>query len=200
MEVLTIEHRIYLDLMDEARLRIHAIRDAIDRRNAWVPRLLQEFTWLQLRMLCEVIAAGCLVAHGEVHERAILKSWRAPDIIDRLEQLNPGFYPRGVRLRKVPGGTHLDEYAVPQLSKAELVSLWERSGAFLHRGSANNLIQEHGKELVVDLDPIISNTQKIINLLEQHVISSTDKRRHLVVALASEDAGGRALLSFCSVS
>jgi hypothetical protein len=113
----------------------------------------------------------------------------------RLETLNADFYPRGVRFRKLPsGGTHLDDYNVPQLTKAELVQLWERSGSFLHRGSAKTLIAEHGKVLNVNLDPIIQHGQKILNLLEQHIISSADKKSHLLVALAAEDTGGNAMI------
>jgi hypothetical protein len=145
------EEQIYADLMDEARLRIHAMRDAINARDRWVPRLLQEFCYLQLRMLCEIIAVGCLVAYGEAKTKAALKLWRPPDIMKRLEQLNPDFYPRGVRFRKLPnGGTHLDEYNVPQLTKAELIALWERSGSFLHRGQGKTLLAAHGKILNVN--------------------------------------------------
>ena len=193
------EHQTYADLMDEARLRIHAMRDAIAARDSWTPRLLQEFVYLQLRMLCETIAVGCLVAHGSAKDARILKTWRAPDIIKRLEQLNANFYPRGVRFQKRPnGGLHLDEHNVPQLTKKELVQLWERSGEFLHRGSAKNLISQHGTILNVDLDQVIQYGQKILNLLEQHIISSGDGKDHLLAVLASEDSGGNAMVAFAS--
>jgi hypothetical protein len=191
---ITPEQQIYVDLMDEARLRIHAMRDAIVAKDHWVPRLLQEFVYLQLRMLCEIIAIGCLVAHGDVKSRGTLKSWKVPEIIKKLEELNADFYPRGVRFRKVLNGTHFDEYNAPQLSKADLVRLWERSGSFLHRGSAKNLIAEKGKVLNVNLNSVIREGQKILNLLEQHVISSANKKVHLLVALASEDANDNAIL------
>jgi hypothetical protein len=194
VRVLDIKRQIYADLMDEARLRIHAIRDGINARHLWVPRLLQEFCYLQLRMLCETIAIGCLVAHDDVKDRATLKSWKIPEIMKRLEELNVDFYPRGVRFRKDGGTTHLDEYPVPQLSRAALVKLWNDSGSFLHRGSAKNLVAAHGTLLNVDLDTVISYGQKVLNLLEQHVISSADKKTHLVVALASDDAGGNAIV------
>ena len=182
MASITVEQQVYADLMDEARLRIHAMRDAIDQRNRWVPRLLQEFLYLQLRMLCETIAVGCLVAHADVKDQTILKSWKVPDIMRRLGQLNSNFYPRGVRFRKLPSGElKVDDYNVPQLSRIELVELWERSGNFLHRGSARHLVAERGKVLNVDLDSLIQYGQKIRHLLEQHTISSADKKSHLLV-------------------
>jgi hypothetical protein len=60
------------------------------------------------------------------------------------------------------------------------------------------MIADHGKVLNVNLDAIIEYGQKILNLLEQHVISSADKKGHLVVALAAEDAGGSAMVAFAA--
>jgi hypothetical protein len=150
-------------------------------------------------MLCEIIAVGRLVAHGDVKATGTLKLWRPPDILKRLEELNADFYPRGVRFQKLSNGElHLDDYNVPKLSKAELTKLWDRSGDFLHRGSAKNMIAAHGKVLNVNLDAIIEYGQKILNFLEQHVISSADEKGHLVVALAAEDAGGSAIVAFAA--
>jgi hypothetical protein len=188
--------QLYADLMDEARVRIHAVRDIVKERHLWPPRLLQEFVYLQLRMLCETVALGCLIAHGDVKDRGTLKSWSAAEIIQKLSKLNPDFYPRGIRIRAEGGTVHLDEYPVPQITKDELIELWGKSGKFLHRGSAKNLIAEHGKMLNVNLDTVIAYGQKITNLLDQHVISSADKLTHLIVSLGG---GGGAPLGRASV-
>ncbi len=193
------EQQIYADLMDEARLRLHAMRDAIALRDSWVPRLLQEFVYLQLRMLCEIIALGCLVAHGDIKDSGSLKLWEAPRILKRLEELNADFFPRAVRFRKLSNGElNLDNYDAPHLTKAELAKLWGQSGDYLHRGSAKNLIANYGKILNVNLDIIIEYGRKILNLLEQHVISSADRRGHLLVALAADDAGGNAMVFYAA--
>jgi hypothetical protein len=184
--------QIYADLMDEARIRIHSIRDIINARHLWVPRLLQEFVYLQLRTLCEEIALGCLVAHGDIKNRSTLKRWDIPAIMKEMEKLNPDFYPRAVRMRFIPGGVHLDDYNAPVLTKAELIKLWERSGAMVHRGSAKDLFSAHGTPINVQLDPVIEFGQKILNLLEQHIISSANKKTHLLVALSHIESGGRA--------
>jgi hypothetical protein len=197
MGELTPQQRLYADLMDEARIRIHALRDAIDARNLWVPRLLQEFAYLQLRMLCETVAIGCLIAHGDIVDRKTFKSWNAADIIQQLSKLNLDFYPHGIRIRVDGDTVHLDEYPVPQMTKQELIDLWGKSGNFLHRGSAKNLVAEQDKMLNVDLDAIIQHGQKILSLLDQHIISSTDKKRHLLVALGGGGAtAGRASVWF----
>src|SRR5260370_9257869 len=83
--------QIYADLMDEARIRIHAMRDAINARGSWAPRLLQEFLYLQLRTLCETIALGCFVAHGDVKNPSTLKSGGIPPVMKALKKPNPNF-------------------------------------------------------------------------------------------------------------
>lgn len=180
------QHQLYANLMDEARMRIHAMRDVIFDRENWLPRLLQEFCYLQLRILCEQIAVGCLIAHGEVINRRTLGNWNIPEVMKRLWQLNADFYPKGIRIQISESGMHLDEYAVPQLSKDELIALWRRSGDYLHRGTALKVLKEDPSGPVVAIDEIIAWGQKITNLLDQHIISSSDKLKHLVIALGGE--------------
>ncbi len=176
--------QIYVDLMEEARIRIHMMRDAINDRNSWFPRILQEFVYLQLRTLCEIVALGCLVAHGDIKKRDTLKRWDIPAIMKEMEKLNPEFYPRPVRTQILPsGGLHLTDYTAPSLSKAELIKLWKRSGNFVHRGSAEDLFAAHGTQLVVKLEPAIELGQKILNLLQEHLISSADKKTHILATL-----------------
>jgi hypothetical protein len=188
---LTPGQQIYADLMDEARIRIHAIRDTIDARESWAPRLLQEFVYLQLRTLCETIALGCLVAHGDITNRSTLKRWEIPAIMKEMGKLNPDFYPRPVRIQFLPTIVRLHDYSEPFLSKAELTKLWKRSGSFVHRGSAKDLLAEQGSQLVVNLDPVIEWGRKILNLLEQHIISSADKKSHVLAVLSHVPSGGR---------
>jgi hypothetical protein len=196
MAGLSPQHQLYADLMDEARIRIHAVRDMIEARHLWAPRLLQEFAYLQLRISCETIAVGCVFAHGDVKDPKTLKSWRPKEMINKLSQLNPDFYPRGIRIRAEGGVVNLDDYPVPQLTKRELIDLWDECGSYLHRGSADRLVRKHGEMLNVDLSKITEQCQKILNLLDQHVISSADKTKHLIVALG---VGGGAPLGQASI-
>jgi len=108
MAGLTENHQIYANLMDEVRIRIHALRDVLLNKDAWTPRILQEFSYLQLRMLCEQIALGCLIAHADIKNKSTLKDWNVPRIIKGIETLNPSFYPLGIRLMRTKDGIHLD--------------------------------------------------------------------------------------------
>jgi hypothetical protein len=138
-------------------------------------------------MLCEMIALGCVIAHGDIKDKATLSAWKIPDIMRRLEGLNIEFYPRGIRIEPGPSGVELADHNVPQLSKVELIRFWERSGDVLHRGSAKLLLAERRNDLVVDVSELTDLGQKILNLLDQHVISSADKKSHLVVALVGPE-------------
>ena len=93
-----------------------------------------------------------------------------------MEKLNPDFYPRPVRIQFLPEMVKMDDYSAPTLSKAELVKLWKRSGSFIHRGSAKDLFTAQASKLVLNLDPVVEWGVKILNLLDQHVISSADKK------------------------
>ena len=185
------QHQIYADLMDEARIRIHALHDALLAKDTWVPRLFEEFAFLQIRMLCESVALGCLIAHGDVKTKKSLKKWRVPDLMKEMEKFGSDFFPRGVRFRSVEGVLNFDEYNAPQITKTELIKLWEMSGNKLHRGTAERILSENGKQIIVDIGKIENWGMKIKNLLEQHIISSADNESHLLVALASEDSGGK---------
>ncbi|WP_298194789.1 hypothetical protein [Novosphingobium sp.] len=134
------EHQIYANLMDEARIRIFSLERAIDDRENWAPRMIQEFCYLQLRLLCETVALGCMVAHGDVTGTNIQKRYEPAVLIARLEALNPDFFPKGVRFRFEPTGVRLGDHPVPQLTKEELVKLWNISGTFLHRGTAKRVL------------------------------------------------------------
>jgi len=190
---------LYADLMNEANDRLGAIQTAIDRRDQWRPIITQEFCYLQLRALCEVIAIGCIIAHGDRLDKDTLKAPEASVIMKRLSEYSPNFYPRPVRTEIVGMTVQLTEHTEPSLTKDELAELWSKAGNFVHRGSARNLLRAKTAGPTVDLDEIIRWGLKIKNLLEIHIITSASQREHLLVHLAHEQAGGRALVSYAAL-
>jgi hypothetical protein len=85
---------LYADLLEEAKIRIFSIDAAINGRTALPAPLVREYSYLQLRMLCELIALGCLTAHGEIkatQAAKLQKEYAADEIIKRLEDLHPNF-------------------------------------------------------------------------------------------------------------
>ena len=185
-------YKMYVDLMEEARLRIEALNFAIMARETWNHRLLQEFCYLQLRILCEQIAIGCLIAHGEIKNNKALKAWRVPDIMKALENLDENYFPTGIVLTSDGKSADAVLNTNLQITKVELSKLWEKSGQLLHRGTALSVMQSHNKVLNVNLDIVILWAQKISNLLSQHTIPTADKRYILIAALSSGEHGGHA--------
>src|ERR1017187_2239008 len=65
---------LYAFFMAEIKVRIgaiNAIGGTIEHR---VPALIvREFCFLQFRMICELIALGCLTAHGDIKETTELR-------------------------------------------------------------------------------------------------------------------------------
>jgi hypothetical protein len=86
--------QLYADLLGEAKIRIGIINHFITGKAELPGPLIRESGFLQLRMLCEFIALGCLVAHGDITRRTKLrKEWSAYRIIEALENLHQDFYP-----------------------------------------------------------------------------------------------------------
>jgi hypothetical protein len=59
--------------------------------------IVREVRFLQLRMLCELIALACLMAHGDIPavqaSKKLSKEYSADKIIGQLDALHPNFYP-----------------------------------------------------------------------------------------------------------
>jgi hypothetical protein len=96
---------LYGGMMEEAKMRIDSIEYAVSGLLKFHPVIIREFAYLQLRMLCELIALGCLVAHGDIpatKSKTLSKAWNAEDIINTLENLHPDFYPHPVEQIRYP--------------------------------------------------------------------------------------------------
>jgi hypothetical protein len=98
--------RLYQGLMEEVKTRFAAIEHAVNNRTGLGPRFVYEFGYLQLRYLCELVALGCLVAHGDITEtNKLRKEYSATRIMQSLSALHPDFYPVPHRKVDMPPGT-----------------------------------------------------------------------------------------------
>jgi hypothetical protein len=188
---------IYTSIMEEAKFRALSINTLTGSKIALHVVLLRESCFLQLRMLCELIALGCLVAHGDIEETkapALQKSYNAGDIVKSLEKLHPNFYPVPRKPVFSPGHLHMDDYDGEFLTKGELLTLYGRCGDVLHRGSLRRLLDPR-KLPPADLVDIQHWGQKILNLLSFHTISRIGGDFHLVTALEAPQVGGNVLVS-----
>ncbi len=59
---------LYAGLMEEALIRISAMDHGTTNKTGLASPFVQEFCYLQLRKLTEIVAIACLVAHGDIKE------------------------------------------------------------------------------------------------------------------------------------
>jgi hypothetical protein len=149
-----------------------------------------ELCYLQLRMICELIALGCLAAHGDIpatQSGKMRKEYRPGTILTELERLHPDFYPAPGRQILGADGIPIiiERLTDPYLTKSDLLSLWSECGKILHRGS----IKDVDRPFIVDLVQIGEWDQKILKLLGHHKIQLCDGRYQLWVIMQGRHDG-----------
>jgi hypothetical protein len=181
---------LYVALMEELKRRRNAIADALQGKFGLPQGIAIELCYLQLRMICELIALGCLAAHGDIpatRSGKLRKAFAPGTILTELEKLHPEFYPvPGEQVWSKHGSLSLREIKEDFLTKDDLLALWAECGNRLHRGSMKNI----ARPFVVDFNVIAERDRKIVRLLGHHQISLKDERYQLWVLMQS-DKGGR---------
>ena len=183
---------IYANLMAEAKYRIAAIDAEAKRPN--VPALfVREFCFLQLRMLCELIALGCLAAHGDVgttQTNKLRKEWQAGKIILGLEKLHPEFFPQAIKEEKPINGERHLRATKAGLTKSELIALYVKCSKNLHRGTIKSITRNETLPQP-SMSDVIRWAQKIEDLLAMHVLALLGGTRGIVCILRNIDDDNR---------
>jgi hypothetical protein len=187
--------QIYADMMGEIKRRVDLLQKTLSDAPEPTWRTLEEFSYLQLRMICELIAVACLVSHGDVkgaRTNDLRKTTKADLIIFKLTGLHKRFYPIPEVMRvdqdgKWQGGAILIDGF---LTKADLLSLYRTCGNRLHRGSLSSILKEFAapKTYVFDRHEVFAPLTKIIMLLRNHTIVMIDPAFRLHVAM--DDGSG----------
>jgi len=190
----------YADVLNEISARIEFMNMAINRQMnpGLTPPFIREIAYLQLRMMCELVAIGCLVVHGDINDTKsayLQKEYAANRIINRLANLHPNFYPHPVRLTVEGSTTHMDRITEGFLTKDDLVKLYHQCGEKLHRGKLGNFKITSDKMMQGDYSDILGWGRKFIVLLEQHHIASKDNLSHFICALNCQDTKNKAYVS-----
>jgi len=186
--------QLYVSLMEEAKVRLHAIDTVLNRVNGkyiFHQAIAQEIAYLQLRMLCEVIALSCLVAHGFISGLNLKRArdkYEADYIIKELEKLHPNFYPQPIVMTMVPNGINTVLKKEGFLTKKELLKLYREAGGIVHRGKVRNV--ETNPLPTVDFAAPQKWANKIVELLSQHRIASPDNTKHWMCTLVTGIADG----------
>jgi hypothetical protein len=177
--------KLYVGLMEEAKVRFYVIEMAVSGRTGLPERGVREFCYLQLRMLCEVIALACLTANGNMSETHgdLRKATYADYVIKRLTNLHPEFYPRPASDSHTPdGGIQLIPITEPFLTKEDIKNLYSQCGNNLHRGSLKKLLGPQ-TSVPAQYGDIIEWTNKVTKLLDKHYITLSDKETTILCLL-----------------
>jgi hypothetical protein len=180
---------LYANLMEEVKIRI----SAIDAGTSGLVRLqapfIREFCFLQIRMICELIALGCLAAHGDITTSTKLrKEWAADKIMEELEKLHPEFFPRAMRQGRDADNHHTMEPVDGTLTKPQLLKLYHECGEVLHRGSIKKLLKAN-IPIQVNFPEITARAQKLNDLLEVHIVSMLGGDMHFICVLRNASDG-----------
>lgn len=183
--------QLYANLMDEVKARVDAIRTALSGQTQLAVPVVRELSYLQLRMLCELIALACLVAHGDLKSlkaHRTGKSYSADDMLDRLEILRPHFYP--IAVRPARGTEGVDHNLTPvdpsPLPKDHLLKLYGLCHKHVHRGSLKQVLKSDHIDMTIDLPEIAGWAQRINDLLAVHTIA-IDAKNIIICILRNRD-------------
>jgi hypothetical protein len=177
--------------MVEVMIRAHSINTATNAPTTIPQALIREYCFLQLRMLCELIAIGCLVAHGDITKtKSFQKAYKADDILQGLQKLHPDFFPYPIKPIFAPpspsapaGGITLHDIDAGYLKKDELIQLYAKCGSILHKGSLRRLLAINMTSEPEPYREISFWGQKLLNLLSAHRISRIGNRFHFLAFL-----------------
>jgi hypothetical protein len=177
-------------LMEELKRRRDIIADVLASKYSLPQGIAVELCYLQLRMVCELIALACLAAHGDIpatRSGKMQKAYAPEKILTELERLHPEFYP--VAGKQVRSSTGKPVEVVPiksgYLTKDDLLTLWAECGDRLHRGSMKNI----DRPFVVDFNRIREWDTTIPILLDHHQIQLRNPIHQLWVIMQAESDG-----------
>lgn len=179
--------------MEEVKLRMRVIVRLTDPAAPVLPsQIVRETCYLQLRMVCELIALGCLVVHEDIpatKSPKIVKRWEADFIIKKLEELHPNFYPMPVRREQTPTGFHMiGTDPSKALTKEDLVRLYTHCGSVLHKGSIKKLLSAKSP-IETKYEDIRQWREKIGRLLNEHYIFNLSGLTGFICLMANPDDG-----------
>jgi hypothetical protein len=140
---------IYCDLIVELKYRIECIDKILDKKIPLRMKIAEEICYLQLRMICELIAIGCLIINEEISSKKsyLLKTYKTDWIISQMTRLHPNFFLTPLEnedsKEDPPQRVHKK---IGFLTKEDLATLWNKhAGSHLHRGSARNILNNDKK-------------------------------------------------------
>jgi hypothetical protein len=179
----------YIELMEEIRGRLDAVERARQKPLLQAvfgaEYLSAEFAMLQLRMVCELIALGCVIAHGDLpiaRTPKFNRDIKADMIFRKMRDYHTDFFPRAISRVMLPNGIPSIVYRTDAMTQDELVSLYRYCHDRLHRGRAEDILAQSPR--VYDYAYLDQSITKLIALLSEHTLTlSREDDRGMAVCM-----------------
>lgn len=195
--------RDYVALMRDVVVRSDAIDAIIDCPGALPPRLVREFCYLQIRMMCELVALGCVVVHDQLpaaEVKKLRKQYHPDKIIAKISEYEPQFFPNAVKRvdQMSDGSKQIALYEPPLMTPKDLTRMWGKTGDVLHLGGVNRAREQTA------VDPRHTEVKlmqrRLLDLLNDHVILTVQKTRPIIVQLRNAELKDVRLLTAVLIS
>lgn len=171
---------LYCGLMEEIKLRVGFIEYACNNPGP-VPQFIVETCFLQLRMIHELVAIGCIAIQSKhVNIGRLEKEWSANEIMPHLERLNPAFFPRAIAISgpaQAGYAGHVVEPTQQEFTKAVFLKNYGRCGGQLHRGTLRKIASSMPPK-PASFDEVREITSGLKKLLNTHSIHAPDNTRY----------------------
>lgn len=181
----------YGAMMREVKVRLASIPPQLElaAKRHEDPRSLihVESCYLQIRLVCELIALAAIIAHQEDPKaEAIMDEYSADTIFKRLSEINERCYPQAVNADP-DQRLHFNFNRGAQLTRQQIQNIYGRCGNFLHRGKVKR--GPEGLRKRYDLSIIKGWAEAFERLLEIHIITLPQLNKILLVHMNGPDGG-----------
>ena len=177
---------MYIRFMHAIKNRIAVVctLDKFGKEKKLPPFAVFDSAWLQLRTICEELAAACVAARSDLDDAEDAKESNWPRLIfKKLDQIDSDYFP--VPMGFVAQGTDGKRYVEENppyldcIEKSQIHTLWKKCGRNLHTVSHKELVrgnyrQSQPKDIMLPLN-------RIKNLLWRHKLPLFREDRFAVI-------------------
>lgn len=167
----------YAGFAQEISDRLVAIEEAVQlamSAGADKAYLHAEFAFMQLRLVCELMALAALWVHrGQGLSKKLEGAWRADEIFKELETINDKCFPHACRMTVARDGSRqIAPRPEGAMKRSDLAKIYGQCGNVLHRGALKLFLS--GRPKNYDLSFVQRAAAMIKGLLSEHMVIVVD--------------------------
>lgn len=181
--------RSYLPLMHELAERIQLVANVCEGKANIDPVYAREFSYLQFRRMCELIALGCLQLHGDLpitQTQSAQKEWHAEKIMKLLHKSYPHSFPQPINREVTPDGINIRANEKPNALTLDLFkALYNECGEVLHVGTIRSLKTAQPLK-TADFEKILDWQRRIVHLMNEHIVGRAHDKGFYMISLRTD--------------